>query len=99
MDKLDTFDMNHNQLTRIDAGSFEGMPRLTSLSLDYNKISNINSEGFRGLEGMTAILLHSETKYFFRESAVSLHHSQQTQLFSVWCTSTTSPTHNPPPRR
>ena len=99
MDKLDTLNMNQNQLTKIDAGSFEGMPRLTSLSLDYNKISNINSEGFRGLEGTKAILLHSESKDFFRESAVSLNHPQQTQLFSVWCTSTTPPTYNPPPRR
>ena len=51
MDKLDTLAMNHNQLTRLEAGEFEGLPRLTSLSLDYNKISYIDREAFRGLEG------------------------------------------------
>ena len=53
MDKLDTLSMNHNQLTRITAGDFEGLPRLTSLSLDYNKITFIDREAFRGLEGRT----------------------------------------------
>ena len=51
MHKLDTLAMNHNLLTMVEAGNFEGMPRLTSLSLDYNKISHIDAEGFRGLEG------------------------------------------------
>ena len=51
MDKLDTLAMNHNQLTRLEAGEFEGLPRLTSLSLDYNKITYIDREAFRGLEG------------------------------------------------
>ena len=51
LDKLDTLAMNHNQLTRLDAGDFEGLPRLTSLSLDYNKITHIDNEAFRGLEG------------------------------------------------
>ena len=53
MDKLDTLAMNHNQLTRLEAGEFEGLPRLTSLSLDYNKITYIDREAFRGLEGRT----------------------------------------------
>ena len=52
MDKLDTLAMNHNLLTKVEAGNFEGMPRLTSLSLDYNKIAKINSDAFRGLEGL-----------------------------------------------
>ena len=43
--------MDHNQLTKLSAGDFEGLPRLTSLSLDYNKISHIDNEAFRGLEG------------------------------------------------
>ena len=51
MAKLDTLAMNHNLLTTIEAGNFEGMPRLTSLALDYNKVSHIDSEAFRGLEG------------------------------------------------
>ena len=56
MDKLDTLAMNHNLFTTIEAGNFEGMPRLTSLSLDYNKISKIDSEAFRGLEGKYRIV-------------------------------------------
>ena len=51
MDKLDTLAMNHNLLTNIEEGNFEGMPRLTSLALDYNKIQHIHLEAFRGLEG------------------------------------------------
>ena len=51
LDKLDTLALNHNQLTELSAGDFEGLPRLTSLSLDYNKITYIDNEAFRGLEG------------------------------------------------
>ena len=53
LDKLDTLAMNHNQLTELRAGDFEGLPRVTSLSLDYNKITHIDNEAFRGLEGET----------------------------------------------
>ena len=56
MDKLDTLAMNHNLLTNIVEGNFEGMPRLTSLALDYNKIEHIHSEAFRGLEGISDVI-------------------------------------------
>ena len=56
MDKLDTLAMNHNLLTNIEEGNFEGMPRLTSLALDYNKIEHIHSEAFRGLEGISDVI-------------------------------------------
>ena len=65
MDKLDTLSMNHNQLTRITAGDFEGLPRLTSLSLDYNKITFIDSEAFRGLEGNLQFLSITHNKLNF----------------------------------
>ena len=51
MEKLDTLAINHNLFVTIEAGNFEGMPRLTSLELNYNKISHIDSGAFRGLEG------------------------------------------------
>ena len=83
MDKLDTLAMNHNQLTRLEAGEFEGLPRLTSLSLDYNKITYIDKEAFRGLEGkektLTLILGNDNMITFddLRQPPVPLHHSQQ----------------------
>ena len=61
LDKLDTLALNHNQLTALSAGDFEGLPRLTSLSLDYNKISYIDNEAFRGLEGRNEREIRQET--------------------------------------
>ena len=61
LDKLDTLALNHNQLTELSAGDFEGLPRLTSLSLDYNKITHIDNEAFRGLEGRNERETRQET--------------------------------------
>ena len=62
MDELDTLSMNHNLLTSLSAGDFEGMPRLTSLSLDYNKVTKIDAEAFRGLEGNLATISITHNK-------------------------------------
>lgn len=58
MDRLDTLTMNHNAITKLGPGYFEGMPKLTSLSLDYNKITEIDKDAFRGLEGTPLGFLH-----------------------------------------
>ena len=63
LDKLDTLEMNHNQLTSLNAGDLEGMPRLSSLSLNYNKITHIDNEAFRGLEGNWTINYLAEPSF------------------------------------
>jgi len=42
--------LNHNNITSLNAGAFEGMQGLERLSLYANAISNIDANAFRGLE-------------------------------------------------
>ena len=56
MERLDTLFMNHNLITDLGSGFFEGMPKLTSLSLNYNKIENVKEGAFSGLEGKAVLV-------------------------------------------
>ena len=82
LDKLDTLALNHNQLTALSAGDFEGLPRLTSLSLDYNKISYIDKEAFRGLEGRNERETRQETSLIVIIVTLDLARDNYTILMS-----------------
>ena len=102
MDKLDTLAMNHNLLTRLEAGEFEGLPRLTSLSLDYNKITYIDREAFRGLEGRTedtqwVLMIDNDECDLVRQPPVPLHHSQQAKLHPLPRSVAAAPDHHTSP--
>ena len=85
LDKLDTLALNHNQLTALSAGDFEGLPRLTSLSLDYNKISYIDNEAFRGLEGRNEREIRQETSLIVVIVTLDLARDNYTIGRGAWC--------------
>ena len=81
--------MNHNQLTELRAGDFEGLPRVTSLSLDYNKITHIDNEAFRGLEGETespliVVIVTSDLVRSIVQRVMELRRNVLTRIVMFW---------------
>ncbi|XP_027023528.1 amphoterin-induced protein 3 isoform X2 [Tachysurus fulvidraco] len=54
-----TLDFNHNHLTRLEEGSFTGLPNLITLRLAHNQLSNLSPGTFRNASSLRHLDLSS----------------------------------------